>query len=144
MALMATSVAERKDPLTTGNKPVLLAVALALTVASAAVCSAEDDTVWRPSSGEIAKMEAKLRLPAHAHELRNYARYYSGNIVSGHHVIKGYLYLGDTPEIKSGIYINQPHDVVLHRLAGDECAVVTLRYDVEMTSVIGVRCNGYP
>lgn len=141
---MATSAVKGEHAPTTSNRPFLFVVALALSLVGAAVCSAKDETAWRPTSGEIAKMEARLRLPAQAHDLLNYARYYSGVIVSGRHIIDGYLYLVDTPEIKPRAYINQPHDVIPHRFAGDGCAVVTLRYDVEKSAVIGLRCSRYP
>jgi hypothetical protein len=109
----------------------------AIALAAGTSVNAGNTPTWRPAPADISKMEPNLSLPEHAYDLNSYARYYSGIIVSGHHVIEGYFIkgLGKRP----GVYLNQLHDDI----ADGGCSIVTIYYDADKRRMAGAACNGY-
>jgi hypothetical protein len=114
---------------------VAWAMAIVALLAATSVRATEAPT-WSPSEDDISKMEPKLRLPANSYDLSLYARYYSGVILSGHHIIKGYLVKGFN--IIPGKYLGRTHDIVMD----GGCSVVKLDYDADDGRTVGIFCNG--
>ena len=77
-------------------------------------------------------------LPVNAHRLNDYARYYTGEIVQGRKLVRGYYLLPPYGE-EPGVYLRESNDLV----ADGGCSVVTVYYDPATHSFADIRCNGY-
>jgi hypothetical protein len=114
-----------------------LGVGLAIALASAAAGFAAQ--VWTPARADVARLERTIVLPAKAERLEAYARYYTGEIIQGHKLIRGdYLSGGPPFAAKPGVYFRKGSAV-----ADGGCSVITVYYDPAIHSFASIECNGY-
>jgi len=92
---------------------------------------------WTPTTQQISDVEARLTLPEGSKPLAVYARYYSGQIVLGHHMLVGEFVLGDE---EPGVRVVNPGKAP--KILDGGCSVVNLNYDVEKRKVVEIFCNG--
>ena len=114
-----------------------LAVVVALGLLGGSAARAEDTRSWQPTLADIATVEAKIELPKDAEPIAAYARYYSGVIVSGHRLVKGYYLqgIGGRP----GVYLKPYAD----EIDDGGCSVVTVYFDLTAARTASAFCNGY-
>lgn len=98
---------------------------------------------WAPTLAIVAASEAKLRLPPTSLKLGAYVRYYTGEIVGGRRMLRGYFVLSSFMEGAAapdgpGVHIKAPPLAVMD----GGCGVITVEYDVEAGKFASVSCNG--
>jgi hypothetical protein len=114
---------------------LMLAAAVALGLGWSAG-HAEATQTWRPTLADVAAVEAKIELPKGAEPIAAYARYYSGVVVSGHRLVKGYYLRGFG---RPGVYLKPYPD----EIDDGGCSVVTVYFDLTADRTAGAFCNGY-
>lgn len=121
----------------------LAAVLAPLSLSSGAVAHPTAHDAWQPTPAMVRDLELKVRLPATAEPLSTYARYYTGESISGRRVLKGYYLAGGVGNgrglAKPGIYL-RPSEVLVD---DGGCDVITVFYDPQTKTIAGVYCNGF-
>lgn len=99
---------------------------------------------WTPTRGEIARLEAGLKLPespSTSGPLKDYERYYAGIVRNGHRMIHAeFVALGIGPEARGQVHVTSEDKFPVIMDGG--CGVVNLLYDVESNRVVHIGCNG--
>jgi hypothetical protein len=99
---------------------------------------------WTPTQGEIARLEAGLRLPTRpspSGPLKDYERYYAGVVQNGHRMIRAeFVALGIAPGARGQVHITSKDKFPVIMDGG--CGIVNLLYDVQSATVVSIGCNG--
>jgi hypothetical protein len=102
------------------------------------------DATWTPTRGDIAHIEAGLKLPmvpTPSGPLKDYERYYAGIVRNGHRMIRAeFVALGITPQARGQVHITSEDKFPVIMDGG--CGIVSLLYDVEAGRIVSVGCNG--
>ena len=98
---------------------------------------------WQPTSEVVEVLEHAIALPPRAKPLSSYARYYTGEVVEGRKLVRGYYLSESFSETfaadKPGVYLRASKALV----ADGGCAVITVYYDPASKSFAAITCNGY-
>jgi hypothetical protein len=92
---------------------------------------------WRLAPSDAAQLESHLQLPARAYPIAAYARYYLGLVVHNRQLVTAYYVR--FPGFRPGAHLNQ---TAPDEIADGGCAVIRFVYDVAMTKVLAMECNG--
>jgi hypothetical protein len=102
---------------------------------------------WTPDAKSISALESAVKIPGDDGRppipLNQYARYYDGSIIRGHHFVGGDFVFPQDPDDKpAGVYIWTGRGNYPRSLAIDGgCNIVHVSFDVEAKSITSIRCN---
>jgi hypothetical protein len=100
---------------------------------------------WLPSPADVARLEAKVTLPAGASPMGAYVRYYAGTTKDGKQIIRGvYLVTAVVKDMhqdaRPGVRIVTERDIP--EIEDGGCHQVNVEYDVATDTITRIRCNG--
>jgi hypothetical protein len=122
-----------------------LFAAIFTTLSISAFASPPTGEPWLPSPADVARVEAKVTLPAGASPMNAYVRYYAGVSTNGRQIIRGvYLVTAVVKDMhqdaRPGVRIVTERDIP--EIEDGGCHQVNLEYDVATDSITRIRCNG--
>ena len=102
---------------------------------------------WMPDAKSISVLESVVKIPGDDGRppipINQYARYYDGAIIRGHHFVDGeFVFPQDRDDKPAGIYVLTGRGEFPRYLAIDGgCNIVHVDFDVEAKSITSIRCN---
>src|SRR5216683_1484350 len=96
---------------------------------------------WLPDRGTIDEIEAAIAMPAGAHPVAAYLRFYTGDRKDGRPVVLGTFVLRDLLQ-RPAAPINIVKKADMPIILDGGCAVVNLEFDTQRKQVVSISCNG--